>query len=123
MADHGAVGTLLAARLSCPLGRTAFSLARRANPIGAILVAEQPERSFPYPEDLRRVAGTVVHPRPPEVAVILRHWTTRRIIAVARPDGAGAWSARVPAGNYDIAYLADGHAPVCHGPYRIDAAD
>jgi hypothetical protein len=120
MADLGAVGSLVEQSRLYPLGRNAYSLNRAHNPIGGIPVAEQALRPFPYPEDLRRLGGTVVHPTPRLVRVLVRNWVTHHQTAATRPDDTGAWSVAVPAGRYDIAYLADGRAPVCHGPYVVE---
>ena len=51
--------------------------------------------------------------------VVIRAWDTKVLVDEVTPDTNGAWSARVPPGDYDITYLADGFAPVCHGPYVV----
>jgi hypothetical protein len=119
MADLGAVGTLVERVLLYPVGRNAYSLSCAANPIGGILVPEQALRPFPYPEDLRWLIGSVIHPDPTAVTIIIRHWRTHHVTATTRADESGAWSAAVPPGQYDISYLADGRAPVAHGPYTV----
>ncbi len=53
--------------------------------------------------------------------VVIRDWGTRGFVGETAPDQAGAWSIDVPPGTYDITYLADGCAPICHGPYTIAA--
>ncbi len=58
----------------------------------------------------------------PADEVVIRHWETRALIAIATPDAGGAWSVDVLPGNYDITYFAADCAPVCHGPYTVAAS-
>lgn len=53
-------------------------------------------------------------------AVRIRGWVDRADVLSVTPDEDGDWSASIPPGQYDITYLADGCAPVCHGPYTVD---
>lgn len=52
-------------------------------------------------------------------AVLIRNWSTHAHVATLTPDSAGDWSADLYAGQYDITYLYDGCAPICHGPYTL----
>lgn len=52
--------------------------------------------------------------------VVIRDWNTRELVARVVPDANGDWSAEVPPGTYDVSYLAEGCAPVLHGPYTVE---
>jgi DNA-binding beta-propeller fold protein YncE len=52
--------------------------------------------------------------------VVIRGWGTRELVAKVIPDSAGDWSAEVPPGVYDVSYLAEGCAPIIHGPYTVE---
>lgn len=57
---------------------------------------------------------------PADNVVILSH-TTHETGRILTPDAEGVWSTTLPPAQYDILYLADGCAPVCHGPYTVTA--
>lgn len=57
----------------------------------------------------------------PAERILIHDATTGALIASAVPDPDGSWSAQVVPGQYDLTYLADGCAPVCHGPYAVIA--
>lgn len=51
--------------------------------------------------------------------VVALQATTHMPMARSAPDAQGDWSAAVPAGACHLLYLADGCAPICHGPYTV----
>lgn len=54
--------------------------------------------------------------------VVIRDWDTKQLKKIVVPDYYGAWSTLLAYGMYDITYFSNGCAPLCHGPYTIDAS-
>jgi len=56
-----------------------------------------------------------------DITILVRDWATHEHVGVVTPDEAGYWSIDVLPGQYDVTYIADGCAPICHGPYTVEA--
>lgn len=68
------------------------------------------------------ISGQAVGPGgAPAELVSIRDWESKRTLANIVPEADGTWSVTLPNGEYDITYFKDGCAPICHGPYLIDA--
>jgi hypothetical protein len=55
-------------------------------------------------------------------AVRVFEWPTGALAAIATPDEGGDWTATIETtGDYGVTYIAEGHQPITHGPYYIEA--
>lgn len=71
--------------------------------------------SYPISGNATKASGLPVD------SVVVFDWSTEEVLAKLIPELDGNWTATVPAGLYGITYLADGCAPVTHGPYTVSA--
>ena len=75
---------------------------------------------LPYVGALVTLSGRVLMSSGgPADEVVFRAWESRKLWARVYTDGNGDWSVDVPPGKYDVTYIAEGCAPVVHGPYNV----
>lgn len=55
--------------------------------------------------------------------VVIRAWSSRKLVARVYPGANGEWSAEVPPGRYDVTYIKAGCEPINHGPYDVELPD
>ena len=54
-----------------------------------------------------------------DIVIVRDYDAPRGVVASVIPASNGNWSASVPPGRYDVTYISDGCAPICHGPYTV----
>ena len=105
--------------LAFALGRCFFNLDRTNNPLSFVLTSNQGKRATAYAEDLINFGGKVECAEMPEVEVVVFGWQSRQLYGRIAPAEDGSWSTALPAGSYGLSYLANGFAPISHGPYHF----
>lgn len=70
------------------------------------------------------MAGTAtVHSGGPVDRVLVFDWQGGELAGMTEPNETGGWSLAVLPGVYGVTYLAEGCAPVTHGPYTVPVGE